>query len=250
MSPDMRLYVQPSVYRREASTTMLRASLEPSVALRKAQEKFYEFFGTYRASVGKTVSQLGPVLKARHEARQSTSVRRFQFSRTKHEGSKVSEKERHSMWEKSAQNMVKDMHHDKQAKLEGLAVARGKTIFGTEYPDQSRVLPRTAYQKATIKACKVACKQAREEFVAEERDLGYSRSVRPVVINHRLKVPKVVPRFAAAKLAVAKALVSQKLASANRSCMLGKKWVDRQGHAHVRINWLNQVIYNWRINQT
>ena len=120
------------------------------------------------------------------------------------------------MWEKSATKMVSDMRHDKELHAQGQHVDR-TTIFGTKFPAQSQVMGRSSLQKATLRACKRTLKEAKVEFEAEELEHDYSTSVKPVVIRHKGPSMKVAPRFDAAKLAIAKAHVSQKIAAANRS---------------------------------
>ena len=217
---DIRLYLGHNQYRAFENSTQLKTTLEPGTLVQKAQYKCHEYFGTKRCATSQFVSELGPSKRARHEAAKSESVSKVQLRKV--EPKQISERQRHDMWVKSAKSMVESMRTDTHCRSVGIPVAERKTIFGTDVPDPARTAPQSALQKATLKAIRKRAAESLADFKKDESEIDYSRSVRPVRADFRRKrLPASAPKFKAATEAIAKALVSQKVASANRTIPRG-----------------------------
>ena len=213
---DIRLYVSPTMAS-TTSSTMLRKCVEPGDLIKKAQIKYHEFFGKFRASTSRNVEELGPVERLRHEAAKSKTVSTFRMRKPLmpdggpelKAGAKISERVRHNMWVQSAKSMVADMVTEKRLKAEGCEVPKMETIFGFELDVNMQQLPKSAYQKAVCRSIKKRMRESRIDFEQEETELGLARSVKPVRTDFRKKaVPKSAPIFHGIALALSKAMVS------------------------------------------
>lgn len=214
MNPDIRRYIKSVGFTSTSTSAMLTQELEGTEFIKESQLQFHEFFGKYRPSQSRKVSELGPTAKARFTARKSETLTRFDATRESEvevwqPGKKISERQRHKLWVQSAQSMVAQMKSDKAKRAQGIEVPAMKTIFGTHVPAGGVApLPKTALQKAAVKAISKLKNESFRQFMEEEESHGLARSVKPVRTNFRKRaVPKSAPRFKSAKVAVAKALV-------------------------------------------
>ena len=215
---DIRLYIGASAYQPVQGSTQLQAELRPGTLIHNAQLKCHEFFGTKRCATTLRVPDLGPAKRARHEAAKSTSVARVKLTRDVQPGKKTSERERHNQWVKSAKSMVQDMRTHQHCAEVGMPIPERLTIFGTPFPEKGRMPAKSALQKATLKAIGARVAEAKCDFETDEKNIDYSRSVKAIRADFRRKrLPASAPKFRAAQAALVKVLVSQKLASANRT---------------------------------
>lgn len=128
------------------------------------------------------------------------------------------DKQLHNKWIASARNSVERMNVEKATKSEGQLMPVWKTIFGTGFPPESRMLARSAYEKATLKACKARAKEPIQDANDDEAEIRFLRSVKAVRSDFQKKaIPKSAPRFRKASEAIVRAAVAQKLAMAKRS---------------------------------
>ena len=243
---EIHLYVM-QVSKQTEDFFKIRDIVPTGKIIEAAKECHVELFAPPRETKIQSLTMLGPMKRARIEARdQALGVMKSQSVKVDRGTGKQSKAERMSEWRESVDHLVDKYRQRKAAEADGTAVGPRRTIFGTEVKHEH--LPRSAAQKLQMRRLRKHAADAKVLFEKEESELGISRSVKPFRTTNKAKLNRnAVPRLGVPAKLVMAAKASAKTAVIDRMNKDEKKAHDKGERVHFKdadvkkADWVKKV---------